>query len=155
MYSKLQITDNKAISRSCLGIWLEGLRKATKIVSSEEFMFLLNLGRFGSRFNAISLWIITRMAVECVEMEKLKVYSCVQCPRQRSHSWVRVAQDSWPYFTVSDSRLPQPGGPRPHIYIPQEQGGPVIPPGTVFSFRRLLRLARLRWRYSNPPPRGK
>jgi hypothetical protein len=29
---------------------------------------------------------------------------------------------------------------------------PVIPPGTRFHFRRLLRLARLRWRYSNPPP---
>jgi hypothetical protein len=27
-------------------------------------------------------------------------------------------------------RLPQPGGPGPRIYIPQEQGGPVIPPGT-------------------------
>jgi hypothetical protein len=27
-------------------------------------------------------------------------------------------------------RLPQPGGPGSHIYIPQEQGGPVIPPGT-------------------------
>jgi hypothetical protein len=26
-------------------------------------------------------------------------------------------------------RLPQPGGPGPCIYIPQEQGGPVIPPG--------------------------
>jgi hypothetical protein len=47
----------------------------------------------------------------------------------------------------------QPGGPGPRIYIPQEQGGPVIPPGTGFHFRRLLRLAGLRWRYSNPPPR--
>jgi hypothetical protein len=31
-------------------------------------------------------------------------------------------------FTVSDLRLPQPGGTSPCIYIPQEQGGPVIPP---------------------------
>jgi hypothetical protein len=38
-------------------------------------------------------------------------------PRQRSHSWLWVPRDSWPYFTVSDSRLPQPGGPGPHIYI--------------------------------------
>jgi hypothetical protein len=29
-------------------------------------------------------------------------------------------------------RLPQPGGPGPCTYIPQEQGGPVIPPGTGF-----------------------
>jgi hypothetical protein len=75
-------------------------------------------------------------------------------PRQRSHSWVRVSRDSWPYFTVSDSRLPQPGGSGPCIYIPTEQGDPVIPPGTGFPFRHLLRLAELRWRYSTPPPYG-
>jgi hypothetical protein len=75
-------------------------------------------------------------------------------PRQRSHYWVRVSRDSWPYFIVSDSTLPQPGGPGPRIYIPQEQGSPVIPPGTGFPFRHLLRLARLRWRYSNRPSHG-
>jgi hypothetical protein len=41
-------------------------------------------------------------------------------------------------------RLHQPGGPAPRIYIPQEQGGPVIPPGNVFHLRLLLRLAGLR-----------
>jgi hypothetical protein len=41
----------------------------------------------------------------------------------------------------------------PYLY-PQEQGGPVISPGTGFPFRRLLRLAGLRWKYSNPPPWG-
>jgi hypothetical protein len=75
-------------------------------------------------------------------------------PHQRSHSQIRFPRDSWPHFTVSDSRLPKPGGPGLRIYIPEEQGGPVIPPGTGFSFRRLLRLAGLRWRYSNPPPHG-
>jgi hypothetical protein len=38
------------------------------------------------------------------------------------------------------------------MYIPQDQGGPVIPPGTEFPFRRLLRLAGLRWRNCNPSP---
>jgi hypothetical protein len=75
-------------------------------------------------------------------------------PRQRNHSCARVPQESWPYFTTSDSRLPQPGGSGPRIYISQEQGCPIIPPGTGFNFRRLLRLAGLRWRYSNQPPRG-
>jgi hypothetical protein len=42
---------------------------------------------------------------------------------------------------LSHLRLPQPGGPGSRIYIPQEQGGPVIPPGTGFPLRRLLRLA--------------
>jgi hypothetical protein len=73
-------------------------------------------------------------------------------PRQRSHSQVRVPRDSRPHFVVSDSRVPQPGGSGPCIYIPQEQGDPVIPPGTRFLFRRLLRLAVLRWRYPTPPP---
>jgi hypothetical protein len=40
------------------------------------------------------------------------------------------------------------------IHILQEQGGPVIPPGTGFPFCRLLRLAGLRWSYCNPPPYG-
>jgi hypothetical protein len=58
-------------------------------------------------------------------------------------------------FPVSDSRCPQPSWrPGPHIYIPQEQGGPVIPPGTDFPCRCLLRLTVLRWRYSTPPPHG-
>jgi hypothetical protein len=55
---------------------------------------------------------------------------------------------------VSPASNPQPGVPGPRIYIPQEQAGPVIHPGTRFPFRRLLRLAGPRWRYSSPPPRG-
>jgi hypothetical protein len=51
-------------------------------------------------------------------------------------------------------RLSQPVGPGLRIYIPQEQCGSVMPPGIGFSFRRLLRLAGLRWRYLNPPPCG-
>jgi hypothetical protein len=75
-------------------------------------------------------------------------------PRQRSHSRVRIPWDPWSYFTVSDSRLVQPGGPGPYIYIPQEHGGQVISPGTGFSFRHFRRLTGLRWRYSNVPPLG-
>jgi hypothetical protein len=71
-------------------------------------------------------------------------------PRQRSHSQVRVPRDS-----VSDSRPPQHGGPGLRIYIPPEQDGPVIAPGAGFPFRRLLRLAGQRWRYSTPPPHGR
>jgi hypothetical protein len=47
---------------------------------------------------------------------------------------------------------PQPGVPGHRIYIPQEQGGPVIPPDTGLPFYGLIRLAGLRWRYSTPPP---
>jgi hypothetical protein len=66
-------------------------------------------------------------------------FTIAASPRQRSHSQVQVPRLR-PHFAVSDSRLPK------------EQGGPVMTPGTGFSFRRLLRLAGLRWRYSTPPP---
>jgi hypothetical protein len=49
---------------------------------------------------------------------------------------------------------PQLGGPGPCIYTPQEDNGPVIPPGTGFHFRRLLRLTGIRWRHSTTPPYG-
>jgi hypothetical protein len=40
----------------------------------------------------------------------------------------------------------------PVFTSPREEGGPVISPGTGFPLRRLLLLARLQWKYSNPPP---
>jgi hypothetical protein len=92
--------------------------------------------------------------VDALSDERTGLPFTVAAPRQRSHSWIRVPRDSWRYFTLSDSRLLQPGGPDPRIYIPQEQGVPVIPPGTGFPLCRVLRLTGLRWRYSNPPPRG-
>jgi hypothetical protein len=51
-------------------------------------------------------------------------------------------------------KSPQPGGPGSHIYIPEEQGGPVIAPGTDFPFHCLLQLAGLQSRYANRPPRS-
>jgi hypothetical protein len=45
-------------------------------------------------------------------------------PRQRCHSQVWVPRDSWPYFTVPHSRLPQPGAADPCIYIPPRTGWP-------------------------------
>jgi hypothetical protein len=49
---------------------------------------------------------------------------------QHSHSLFRIQQVSWPYFTVWDLKLSQPGVSGPRIYIPKEQVGLVIPPGT-------------------------
>jgi hypothetical protein len=45
------------------------------------------------------------------------------------------------HILLSHLRLPQPGGPGPFTHIPLEYGGSVIPPGTEFPFRHLLRLA--------------
>jgi hypothetical protein len=55
------------------------------------------------------------------------------------------------HTSLSPLRLPQPGRPGSCIYILQEQGGPVIPPGTGFPLHRLLWLAALRRKYYNPP----
>jgi hypothetical protein len=53
---------------------------------------------------------------------------------QHSPSQIRVPRDSLPHFTVSGSRLPQPGGPGPRIYIPQEQMAQLYPQalGSIF-----------------------
>jgi hypothetical protein len=74
--------------------------------------------------------------------EKTGVIYCTIAsgPCQSNHSWVEVPQNSG-HILLSHLRLPQPGMPGPRIYMQH------IPP-----FCRLLRLAGLRWRYSNPPP---
>jgi hypothetical protein len=46
-----------------------------------------------------------------------------------------------PHFTVSDSRLPQPGA---QVHIHQEQGGPVIPPRHWVPFSSLFTTRRAR-----------
>jgi hypothetical protein len=56
------------------------------------------------------------------------------------------------HILLSHLRLTQPEGLCPSICIPQEQGGPVIPPGHWDPFSRLLRLIKLRRRYASPPP---
>jgi hypothetical protein len=54
------------------------------------------------------------------------------------------------YRVVWDS--PNLEGQVPVFICPRNRVPPVIPPGTGYPFCRLLRLAGLRWRYSNPPP---
>jgi hypothetical protein len=61
----------------------------------------------------------------------------------------RITHD---HILLSHMRLLQLEGQGPSIYIPLEQGVPVIPPGTGFPFCRLLRLTGLQWSYSNPLP---
>jgi hypothetical protein len=75
-------------------------------------------------------------------------------PRQRGHSQVCIPRDSWPHFTVSDSRLPQPGRPGPYIYIRQEQGGPENPQalGSIFVASYDSRTWDSRYIASGRPP---
>jgi hypothetical protein len=80
------------------------------------------------------------------------VYDC--CWPSTAQSLIPESRRTQDHILLSQIRDPQLGGPGPRIYIPQEQGGLVIPPGTGFNSHRLLRLAGLRWRYSTPPPQG-
>jgi hypothetical protein len=66
----------------------------------------------------------------------------------------RGPPDSWPHFTASYSRLPQTGGPGSRIYIPRNRVAQLYPQVLGSPFRRLLRLAGLRWKYSNLRPHG-
>jgi hypothetical protein len=76
----------------------------------------------------------------------------VVCSANTHWSESRRAHD---HILPSHLRLHQPGGPSSCIYIPQKQGGPVIPLSTGLPFYRLLQLTGLWWRYSNPSPQGK
>jgi hypothetical protein len=72
------------------------------------------------------------------------------CNLYFNHSMVSRRTNN--HILLSHLRFLQPGRPGSRIYIPQEQDGPVKPPGTGFPFCRSLRLGGLWWRYSNPPP---
>jgi hypothetical protein len=75
-------------------------------------------------------------------------------PRQRSHSQSesRGTLDHILLSQILD--FPNLEGQVPVFISPRNRGGPVISPVTGFSFRRLLLLAGLRWRYSTSPPHG-
>jgi hypothetical protein len=69
------------------------------------------------------------------------------CNLQCNHSMVRVAQNPKPCFTVSSESPPTWKARFPYLY-PSGTRWPSYTPG---RWVRLLRLAGLRWRYSNPP----
>jgi hypothetical protein len=74
-------------------------------------------------------------------------------PRQRSHSRVesRGTHDHILLSQIRDS--PNAKGQVPLFISPRNRVALILP-DTGFPSRCLLRLAGLRWRYSNPPPRG-
>jgi hypothetical protein len=78
------------------------------------------------------------------------------CNLQCNHSMVRVAQNPWPYVTISSETPPTWKCSFPYLH-PPGTGWPSYTPGHWVTFTsslttRLLQLAGLRWRYSNPPP---
>jgi hypothetical protein len=54
--------------------------------------------------------------------------------------WYTLYNERMGLYILLFHLTPQPRGWGPHIYIPQEQGGPVIPLGTGFPFHHLLNM---------------
>jgi hypothetical protein len=84
----------------------------------------------------------------------LLVYNCCWSLWAQSFSGSKSSETHDIMYCLRFETPPTWRGRSPYLH-PQEQGGPVMPPGTGFTFRRLLRLGGLRWRYSTPPPHGK
>jgi hypothetical protein len=115
-----------------VGYWL--IPSSTKLTGAEEILELMCSGRItvtngGPMLQEIKLeWITvgkirhhlpSRSTLKILEQiytqlnsdERIGLsFTIGAWPCQRSHSQVRVPRDSWPHFTPSDSRLPQPGG---------------------------------------------
>jgi hypothetical protein len=100
-------------------------------------------------------------------MRKLRFCSCGAPPLKRGRSvfynchWHSPGQSLGPspaglmiMYNCLRFHTPQTCRDNPRIYIPQEHSRSVVRPGTGFHLRHLLRLAGLRWWYSNLPPRG-
>jgi hypothetical protein len=77
----------------------------------------------------------------------------VSGPRQSNHFRVQVPQNLQPYFTASYVTLPTWRARSLHLHSPGT-GRPSYNPGHWVPFLSFLRLAGLRWKYSNPPSHG-
>jgi hypothetical protein len=104
LYSDWVIIRLKVILRPAVSppvSWLSGthLESITKFLFPSESWWLLMWGGLSDERTGV----LFRVAAE---------------PRQSGLSRVRVPRDSWPYFTVSNLRLLQSGGPGYHLYFP-------------------------------------
>jgi hypothetical protein len=79
------------------------------------------------------------------------VYSCCWSSPAQSFSGPSPSGLMITFYCLRFETLPTWWARSPHLYSPGT-GWPSYTPDIGFLFRRLLRLAGLRWRYSTPPP---
>jgi hypothetical protein len=115
----------------CLGV---GLPSGTY---DQSFLFCLTIVSFLMLMTLFTRGCVCNLLVQLL-LDLAKTFAL----------WSKSLRTHDHILRICDSR--QPGGPGARIYISQEQGGQIIPPGTGISIRHLLRLSGLRWRYSNP-----
>jgi hypothetical protein len=121
-----------------LAVYRQSVLAPSPLRLTTSILFQLNTCGYSPYVtSSLTRWWVCRLQLLLVLVSTVILWS----ESRRTHGHILLSQ-------IRDS------GPGPRIYIAQEQGGPVISPGTGFHFRLLLRLAELRWRYSNPPPHG-
>jgi hypothetical protein len=81
------------------------------------------------------------------------VYNCCWSSPAQSFSGPNPARLVTIFYCLRFETLPTWRARSLYLY-PPGTGWPCYTQGTGFPFRRLLRLAGLRWRYSTPPPHG-
>jgi hypothetical protein len=128
-----------------LGVWVKNLKLScdwrSVLVSSFHLELMAKLFFFcidscGFLYVGRPLW---REAVSVIYF-----YNCFWAFARAValESGSRRAHD---HVILSHFRQHQRGRPGPRIYIPHEQGSPVLPSATEFPFRRLLRLGGFLW----------
>jgi hypothetical protein len=104
----------------------------------------------------------SRLKVTHVGLQRLNIsdermslsFIIAAVPRQRSHSQVRVHRDSWPHYSLSDSRLPPIWRARTPIYILPWTGWRDYTPRHWVPFSLPPTTRRDTVRSSTPPPHG-
>jgi hypothetical protein len=100
----------------CLGVWL------ASGAHDQIFVFCLTIAGFLMWGTAVTRGWVWNLLVQLILVLARAVTLLSKSRRTHGH------------ILVSHLRLPQLGLTGPRIYIPQEQAGPVIPPGTAFRF---------------------
>jgi hypothetical protein len=137
IWVRVRVTLRLAVYRQSVSLATSPLRPKTRI-------FVSQLNTCGYSPHAISS--LTR-GWDCRLQLLLVLVSAVilRSESRGTHDHILLSQ-------IWDS--PNLEGQVPVFISPQDQGGPVIAPGTWFLFHRLLRFAEIRGRYSTPPPHG-
>lgn len=93
---------------------------------------------------------LTLLPVDIQFASSCPISSLSSLPKQsfRSHSFLRIF-----CYTASGFHFPT-WQTRPLYYVSQWQSGTVIPTDTGFLLPSFLKLSRLWWGYSTPPPHG-
>jgi hypothetical protein len=121
------MTSHLRLTRTTTAFWLNYLPSESWLTQSQSYFTTGDLSPISSSWRQapwesrpVFFFQLNTSFHSPYVTSSLTTFTVAAESRQRSHSQVQVLRDSWPHFSVSDSRLPQPGGPGPRIYITRE-----------------------------------